>query len=219
MEAQILELASFTDNEIDALHNVLSDQEAKTREEKIKFLLSYQKSSPTIKSFRPFLENGIKPAKPKPEKDLPDPKIIRMYTRHNNPTPFILYLASYGLSADFIASAIVEHFEEGRFDFPSQIQVEQIIASGKYELEPVAYHMQYVRICEVARRFRFSGYNLFYSPLYFDGYHESQGGWGMTLSEKDSQKFGYAMLGGDTVHCIIDTITHTARFDTNKLRK
>lgn len=216
MEAQLLELAGFSDKEIAALHNVFCDTEAKTREDKVNQLISYLKSSPTITSFRPFIANGVKPVKPKPEKDLPDPKTIRALTRHNNPTPLILYLASFKLSASFITCAIMEHFEKGRFEFPDQIRVQNIIDIGKYELEDVSYHMQYVRICEVARRYKFKGYDVFYSPLYFDEYHESQGGWGMTLAPDDSQKYGYGMLGGDTVHCMVDTIIHTAKFDTRK---
>ena len=216
MEAQILELAGFSDKEISALHNVFCDTEAKTRAEKVKQLLESLQSYPDTKSFLPFLANGIKPQKPKPAKDLPDPKIIRALTRHNNPTPLILYLASFKLSANFITCAIMEHFEKGRFEFPDQVRVQSIIDKGSYELEDVSYHMQYVRICEVARRYKFKGYDVHYSPLYFDEYHESQGGWGMTLAPEDSKKYGYGMLGGDTVHCMVDTIIHTAKFDTRK---
>ncbi|AXG67000.1 hypothetical protein HOU08_gp274 [Dickeya phage vB_DsoM_JA29] len=208
-------LAMVDDVSIDRLHHQLGFGYSNSRIDKVKQILLFPACEKVFALMRNYIANFDKPEK-KEEKETFDPNIATQYAIHQSPVPLILYLRSYGLSTEEIQTQLHKYYAKAADRIPAISDIANIASWKEYQLDDKTYNWSYTQIYQVCKKYGLHDFHIFYDPLYFDQYHESQGGWGVTLSEKDRNVYGYGMIGGDTIEDAIHAVTHTVRKSRTK---
>lgn len=209
-------LGQLNDVELDRLHVICGFKQNDSRYIKITELCT-SKNRDTIVNYLKLNGHKLHPnIKGKEIPDAPDPNVCFEYSRHSDAIPLLLYLGSFKIGMKELQMLMEKYFHFNTQLIPDSAARSAIFHKGVYEIDPETILNQSEKLKKCAMAYGLSGVNVFYDPLYFDDKHESQGGWGIELSDKDVKRLGLQMISGDTFGSTMFAIPHAVQ--SNKVR-
>ena len=211
-------LGQLSDVELDRLHVICGFKVNDSRYIKITELCCSKTHADTIVNYLKLHGHKLHPnIKGKEIPDAPDPNICFEYSRHSDAIPLLLYLGSFKISMKEMQMLLEKYFHFDAQRIPDSATRSAIFHKGVYEIDPETIREQSDKLKKCAMSYGLSGVTVFYDPLYFDDKHESQGGWGIELSDKDVKRYGFSMISGDTFGSTMFSIPHAVQSSKNRI--
>lgn len=203
-------LCLMDDSVLDRLYVSLGFKSIPNRDQKIDHILDHVDQKSLDRKIRYWLKAYNQMILPvdylEPKSPVTHSLDALSYLNHHSYKPLALYLHAWKLSIQEIHGLLTKYFFTAPTKIPSHAELECLIRNACYLLTEQEESDQTKRVVASCLSKKLSGFDVFYDPLYFDTYAESQCGWGVTLSTHDTALYGFAMLSGDTVEDICSTI-------------